>query len=373
MAFEVEGEAVEACLRLAGDLAYGDQERGSVHAYRLAPALTAQPCEKIRFEKQSMISSSYKLVRNSIVAFVAKYVTLESGGPPQFPPIIGTGFVVREDGVIATNAHVIQAFGSLPRPADAPKDEFPVYCLMLKLIDKGMVEIPLEILGTVGLRLTQPEGAAYYGPKTGPDLAFVHVKARGLPAVALDIDGIDEGTEVATAGFPMGTDALLAPGWIHQVTPTLQRGIISAVLPFVCPTPHAYAVNIMVQGGASGSPVFLSETGKVVGILFAGLNDPRMTLAPQQIVYTVPTNISYVVPAHYIVTALEHINPFLKPSADAKSIEEMLDNARFNNALVGRQWAQWGIRQVDSHAESARVTSLCRVQPAEGEKFPPSE
>ena len=78
-------------------------------------------------------------------------------------------------------------------------------------------------------------------PPAGPDLAFVPVKARGLPAVALDgPEAIDEGTEVATAGFPMGTDALMAPGWIHQVTPTLQRGIISAVLPFPCPTPHAY-------------------------------------------------------------------------------------------------------------------------------------
>jgi hypothetical protein len=62
------------------------------------------------------------------------------------------------------------------------------------------------------------------------------------------------------------------------------------------------------------------------------------------------------------------LNPFLKPSTDARTIEEMLKNAEFNNALIGRQWAQWGIRQVDSHAESERVTSLCRVQPAEGQR-----
>jgi hypothetical protein len=37
------------------------------------------------------ISSSYKLVNNSIVAFVAKYVRVyDQGGPPQFPPISGT-------------------------------------------------------------------------------------------------------------------------------------------------------------------------------------------------------------------------------------------------------------------------------------------
>lgn len=203
------------------------------------------------------ISSSYKLVKSSIVAFVSKYApAVDRSAPPLFPPIIGTGFVVREDGVVVTNAHVVRAFARVPIPADAPKNYLPVYCLMLRLTEKGMVEIPLEILG--GANIAQfSTGPEYYGPKSGPDLAFVLVKARGLPVVKLN-DGsvVEEGTEVATAGFPMGTDALTAPGWIHQVTPTLQRGIISAVLPFPCSTPHAYAVNIMVQGGASGSPYF---------------------------------------------------------------------------------------------------------------------
>jgi hypothetical protein len=85
-----------------------------------------------------------------------------------------------------------------------------------------MIEIPLEILGAIGLRQVIPPGAAYYGPPQGPDLAFIHVKATGLPAVRLhDLRGIEEGVEVATAGFPMGTDALTAPGWVHQMTPTL--------------------------------------------------------------------------------------------------------------------------------------------------------
>jgi len=30
---------------------------------------------------------------------------------------------------------------------------------------------------------------------------------------------LEEGLEVATAGYPMGTDALTAPGYLHQVTP----------------------------------------------------------------------------------------------------------------------------------------------------------
>src|SRR5690349_18006215 len=103
------------------------------------------------------IGSSYKLIQNSIVAFAAKYVPVhDQSRLPQFPTIIGTGFVVHEDGVIATNAHVVHAFQSVPRPPDAPKDDWPVFCIMLKLIDRGMLEIPLEILGVVSLRQNIP-------------------------------------------------------------------------------------------------------------------------------------------------------------------------------------------------------------------------
>ena len=109
----------------------------------------------------------------------------------------------------------------------------------------------------------------------------------------------------------------------------------------------------MVQGGASGSPVFLNETGRVIGILYAGLTDTGVAFrnpsadgkaAAEPIFYTVPTNISYVVPSHYIRTALEllpkRLSEFMTPPSDTKTIDEMLQNVQLHNALEGRHWTR---------------------------------
>lgn len=309
------------------------------------------------------ILPAYREIKKTIVAFVQKYIPAyrEDEPFPLFPPIIGTGFVVREDGVIATNAHVVNAFGKVFRPPDAPKDEWPVCAVLFRLTEQGMVEIPLEVRGV--LKISKFEhGRVYYGPKEGPDIAFVHVKAKGLNAVTIDDKTvIEEGTEIATAGFPMGTDALTAPGWLHQLTPTLQKGIVSAVLPFVSASPHAYSINIMTQGGASGSPVFLPETGAVIGALYAGLHDIEISLKNRD-VFRVPTNISYVVPSHYIANSMKALldREELKLPPDTQTIEQMLETAPMENAFEkGRSWVR---KKIEPEAERNRIQTLAKVE-----------
>jgi len=73
------------------------------------------------------------------------------------------------------------------------------------------------------------------------------------------------GREIGTAGFPMGTDALVffAEGEslprLRQVSTTLRRGIIASLLPYDFPNPHGFTIDVMTQGGASGSPVFATD------------------------------------------------------------------------------------------------------------------
>jgi len=303
---------------------------------------------------------AYQKIKPSIVAFIPMFhpVYNEKDAPPEFPPIFGTGFIIA-DGLVITNDHVVRAIRKLPKPPDCPKELWPVKCLLLHLIpDKGMAQVSIDILGVMTLEQFNP-GKVYYGPPR-PDIAFVHIKMKDLPRVDIKYEPkkIREGLEVATAGFPMGTDTLMAPGYLHQLTPTLQRGVISAVLPFECQTPHALMINVMTQGGASGSPVFLPDSGEVIGVLYAGLQDIKKTIKPtsknvkiidpstHSHLYKVPTNASYVVPSHFIISAKQKIltdKNFSLPS-DTPSLKQLLEKRDFSERKPGisPEYAIWG-------------------------------
>jgi S1-C subfamily serine protease len=303
------------------------------------------------------LAATYREVRKSIVAFVPRDIPLVEGEePPEIPPIIGTGFIV-DDGLVVTNNHVVRGLARLPRPPGTPQEEWAFAALLLHEIrGEGIAQIQLEVLGVGVPRDIEVQGH-YYGPRR-PDLALVHVKAKGLPKLAVDSQAVplEEGRVVATAGFPMGTDALRAPGYLHQLTPTLQQGIISAVLPFATPVPHALMINVMTQGGASGSPVFAPDRPAVIGVLYAGLHEleesPRMP-AP----YLVPTNLSYVVPAHYVEHMLEKIkakNRFELPS-DTMSLEEMV--ARFQRKVLQPR-GEFGLEKERKGAQAEQIRSV---------------
>ena len=293
------------------------------------------------------LAQCFSAVRPAVVAFMPKAIPQppSGAGPPELFPIIGTGFVL-DDGLVVTNAHVIDALLKLPRPPDWPEDKWMFNALLFHHIDKehypnapteGYAQIPLEVLGIFRTGEIQLQGPGfYYGPRQ-PDFNIVHVKAKGLPKVELlaDTSVLREGVEVATVGFPMGTRALTAPGWLHQLSPFLQRGVISAVLPFVCAAPHSFVINLMSIGGASGSPVFLTDSPKVIGILNAGLIDTSPTFVkrddgfiPIGLTQT-PTNFSYVVPSFWLAGSVEAIksNAVFNLPEDTLSLDEMIRKA----------------------------------------------
>lgn len=242
-------------------------------------------------------SEIYQQIKPSIVAIASKVST-----NPEFPDIIGTGFIARQDGIILTNGHVIKGIMKLPKLKSMPDDEWPAVVLFFHRIpDKGMMPIPLDIKGIGILKRKRPIEGYNYGPEI-PDLGFIHVHIKDLPNLKISEHlELKEGDEVMLSGFPMGTETLRAPGWLHQLSPTLQSGIISSILPFPCSHPHAILLNIMTQGGSSGSPVFNPNTGEVIGIEYAGIVEPKSVIGDAGgIIYKNNTSLTLAIPANVI-------------------------------------------------------------------------
>ncbi len=279
-----------------------------------------------------MLPKTYKKIRKSIVAFAVRNPSFHGKkyGANYYPQIIGTGFIVNESGLVATNAHVAEAIDNVPRHPDIPDDEYPVSVLLFCDVSGGLTQLECKICGRFvisGYASPHP----YYGMERGPDIAYIQLNVIGLPAVKIAKNFlIEEGLDVSTAGFPMGTQALMAPGFLYQLSPTLQSGIISSLLPFNSPKPHAFSINVMVQGGASGSPVFLSSSGVVIGILNSSLNEMRTTEInkTEKLNYSVPTNISYVDSFHHLNKTLDIVlkAKHLEPPEDAPTLHYLIEH-----------------------------------------------
>jgi len=114
-----------------------------------------------------------------------------------------------------------------------------------------------------------------------PDLAFLQLKVSHAPFLNLAIapNTLRVGMSIATAGFPPGTDPFMESGKIPQTIPLLRQGIVSSLYPLPGPHPHGFAIDTMMQDGGNGSPIWLTESPTVIGMLYACLQDANITLA----------------------------------------------------------------------------------------------
>jgi len=291
----------------------------------------------------SSLSQAYAKVRNGIVAFAAKYEpVIEGQQPSPLPTIFGTGFVVDPSGIIATNDHVIRAIAELPGPPEAAAELRATAWLNI-LTPSGNLQIPMDVKGVWILqKVHRAPGAVHYGPPK-PDIGFVHVNMTDLYPLTVDGDTeLQEGESIATAGFPMGESLLIgeSEGVLrpNQFGPTLQAGIVSAVHPFPSKGAHGFTINVMAQGGASGSPIFRPTDGAVVGIVYSRINEPDYD-ERGNLKRIAPTNFTYAVPAHYIKRSLEALRKDPKFAAGAPgsvSIKQRWRETPMINMITGQ-------------------------------------
>jgi S1-C subfamily serine protease len=283
----------------------------------------------------------------SVLGFITR---LSVGPKPHFPEIFGTGFFVDSSGIAATNRHVIELFTQLGRHPET--GELPLSAVLFFPGDdeKSWQMLLVDVVGWNALgEFTSSD--RWYG-QTIPDIGFVQMGAREVPALKLATEKwyLRIGMDVATIGYPMGNLPLTALGKLNQVTPFIRRGIISSLFPFPTAVPHGFTMDIMQQGGSSGSPVLRAQDGVVVGMMSSGIPEWRIAQSQQaRLAYSLNTNISIGEPAHIIQKALDDFRTTQPMNVDRlPTLAEL--RARYPKPDVSTEltWDSWILRKPGS-------------------------
>lgn len=210
--------------------------------------------------------------------------TLMRSRAPAFE-LKGTGFVVGNGTLVATNAHVAAV------ALDAERFE------------------TLAVLASIDGR-QQVRDARVVASSAEHDLALLQIQGAPLPAVTIgDSSRVTEGQSIAFTGFPIGS--------VLGFTPVTHRGIVSAITPIVIPVDHVSQLNApnrtrLTRGsfpvfqldataypGNSGSPVFDTDSGEVIGII-----NMVLVKAGKESALAQPSGISYAIPASHLVSMI---------------------------------------------------------------------
>lgn len=184
--------------------------------------------------------------------------------------VSGSGFILTEDGLLATNAHVIK---------DAKKIE---------------VKISNEL------------GIFNYNAKivlkdSNNDVAILKIddpKFKGLNSIPYDLIRKSEiGENVFTIGFPlndiMGTNFKVTNGIISSST-----GIEDDV--------RFYQISVPLQPGNSGGPLF-NKDGNIVGLTTAKLNSEAAGTSVE--------NVNYAIKSQYLIDILNLLPSYIAPKS----------------------------------------------------------
>lgn len=318
----------------------------------LAQAASASPADPIHRDRITLevskaspleLTSLFAQTSPSVLGFITK---LSSGPKPHFPQIFGTGFFVDSSGLAATNRHVIEVFGQL-RPH--PKTGESPLAAVLFLPGDDALSWQMLILDVVAWNALAEFTSTdkWYG-QTVPDIGLVQLGVRDVAALKLGVEEfyLRVGMDVATVGYPMGNLPLTALGKLNQASPFIRRGIVSSLFPFPTPLPHGFTLDIMQQGGSSGSPVLRVEDGVVVGMMSSGVPEWKVVQSQEaHFAYSVNTNISIAEPAHIIKKALDEFRRTQPISTEnlptLVALRERYPKPNDSTELTWESWVEW--------------------------------
>ena len=197
----------------------------------------------------------------------------------------GTGFVVGDGTLLATNAHVL--------PEGVGADSGPQMVAMVGAAGRGGAEATLRRLRVVAL--DRPR-----------DLALLQFEGPALTPMVLAEDGTArEGQAVALMGYPIAGALGFAP--------VTHRGIIASITTAAQPAPNArvldpravtklregnfevYQLDATAYPGNSGGPLIDATNGRVLGIV-----NMVLVKGSRESALSSPTGITYAIPISHL-------------------------------------------------------------------------
>lgn len=192
----------------------------------------------------------------------------------------GSGFVVGNGTLIITNNHVLP-----------------------ELLDEVLLQKMAVFTGSG--KSAKVRKAKIVARSEEHDLAILKIEGRSLPSLELaSKDYIREGTSIAFTGFPIGSVLGLYPvthrGIIASITPTIvpvsdSRNISAKMLRRMKNPYLVYQLDATAYPGNSGSAMYDTRTGEVVGII-----NKVFVQESKEAVISKPSGITYAIPVKYL-------------------------------------------------------------------------
>ena len=195
--------------------------------------------------------------------------------------IRGTGFIISKDGKFITCAHVYKQI---------PENELPFLGVSLigKTDEKGIMHY--DRYKAKLLEIDEENDLALMKIISDKDIDFEVITDLG------DSESIEEGDEVVFIGYPLATE-LLALGF--GITMNTNRCIISSIKRRgEDGSLHFFMVDTHINNGSSGSPLFSTEAGKIIGVA-SGKISQKIPLQDEKIA-DIPANMGICRPTKYI-------------------------------------------------------------------------
>ena len=215
----------------------------------------------------------------------------------------GTGFVIGDGTLVATNAHVLSG----PAQAQAQGPQAPAAAAAS---EPSAIAVVLPSRESQAPQVREARAVAV---DPAHDLAILKLAGPPLPALTLaGPDLVEEGESLLFSGFPLGT--------VLGVFPATHRALVAAVTPVAIPPANArqldprtirrlqtgpfpiYQLDATAYPGNSGSPLFLPDTGEVVGVL-----NMVFVKGTKEAALSAPSGISYAIPVRYLRELLAQV------------------------------------------------------------------